>query len=56
MLSFTFTYTYLSSAYNSLVSGFVGNTNINPITHVKLNVNYVIVHLKLFKINFNFGP
>jgi hypothetical protein len=35
MLTFTFTYMYLSSAYNSFVSGFAGNTNIHQITQVK---------------------
>jgi hypothetical protein len=34
-LTFTLTYMYLSRAYNSLVSGFVGNKNIHPITQVK---------------------
>jgi hypothetical protein len=35
-LIFTFPYMCLSSAYNSFVSGFVGNTNIHPVTQVKI--------------------
>jgi hypothetical protein len=34
--TFTFPYMSLSSAYNSFASGFVDNTNIHPITQVKI--------------------
>jgi hypothetical protein len=44
-LAYTFTYMYLSSAYNSLVSGFVGNTNIHPLTQVKIKLRHSLFRI-----------